>query len=335
MNILYLIGNGFDIAQGLKTSYQDFYNYLVTQKPINAVAAQMIQAIKGEEYEKWSDLELELGKFTAKVSDKATFEVFYFDLCSKLKKYLKDQVDTFNPETHIIEKYIRDLVRPDNYLTNRERQIYADYIRRFTDTRRIVIVSFNYTNVVDKCLDIFNSERILPFRSFEYKLGRLLNIHGTLETPYLLMGVNDESQISNPIFSKDEDVQDYLVKPKSNYELGTEMDDQVAGGIDNANLIIAMGLSFGATDQVWWKRIGQRLRQTTPLRIIIFAHEDYLPEDERLQQRIKRRIRRDFLSKCEIEVDAQSLYQENIMVCLNKGLFSPDTIIFNDERIGI
>ena len=28
MNILYLIGNGFDLAQGLKTSYNDFYNYL-------------------------------------------------------------------------------------------------------------------------------------------------------------------------------------------------------------------------------------------------------------------------------------------------------------------
>ena len=29
MNVLYILGNGFDKAQGMKTSYPEFYQYLM------------------------------------------------------------------------------------------------------------------------------------------------------------------------------------------------------------------------------------------------------------------------------------------------------------------
>lgn len=32
MNKLYIVGNGFDLAHGLKTSYKKFYEYLTSQK---------------------------------------------------------------------------------------------------------------------------------------------------------------------------------------------------------------------------------------------------------------------------------------------------------------
>ena len=32
MNITYIIGNGFDINLGLKTSYRDFYEYILAQE---------------------------------------------------------------------------------------------------------------------------------------------------------------------------------------------------------------------------------------------------------------------------------------------------------------
>lgn len=335
MNIIYLIGNGFDLAQGLKTSYPDFYHYLEVQEPINDVEAKMIAQVRGDKYEKWSDLELALGEYTGEVSDKSAFEEFYYDLCDKLRKYLVEQTNKFEPKEGFVEKYVRDLVRPDFYLTTREQQTYGNYVRNYTDVRRISIVSFNYTDVIDRCLDTANSERILPFATYRYQLEPLLKIHGTLGTPYLLMGVNDESQIANPEFAKDEDVQDYLIKPKSNFEIGTRIEEQVSSRIETAHLIIAMGLSFGDTDSTWWKQIGMKLKQTTALYIVVFVHEQELPTDERRIQPIKRRIRRDFLSKCGIEVDVQSFYQDRILICINKGLFSPQTIIFEDERRGI
>ncbi|GET13119.1 hypothetical protein SN811_16190 [Ligilactobacillus agilis] len=32
MNVVFLIGNGLDIQNGMKTRYTDFYNYILDQK---------------------------------------------------------------------------------------------------------------------------------------------------------------------------------------------------------------------------------------------------------------------------------------------------------------
>lgn len=272
MNILYLIGNGFDLAQGLKTSYQDFYKYLKEQTPKNQVEAQMIEQITGDECEKWSDLEMALGQFTQDITEKAEFEVFYYDLCDQLRKYLIEQVKGFEPGKRNIDKYIRDLVRPDYYLSEREKFEYAAFVNRYTDARIITIVSFNYTDAIDKCFDIYNSEQKLPTSGRPYQLRTIEKIHGTLGTSYLLMGVNDETQIQNSEFAKDEDILDYLVKPRSNYEIGTRIEERFVNYIKEANLIVAMGLSFGETDKVWWRAIGMRLKSDINVKVILFTY---------------------------------------------------------------
>lgn len=335
MNILYLIGNGFDLAQGLKTSYQNFYEYLSRQTPKNRIEAQMIEQIKGDECEKWSNLEYALGQFTKDITDKGEFEEFYYDLCEQLRIYLIDQVKSYNPSKEIIDKYIKDLVRPDYYLNEREKFEYAAYFNRYTGERIVTIVSFNYTDVIDKCLDKYNSERKLPTSGIPYQLRTVEKIHGTLGTPYLLMGVNDEKQIDNPEFAKDEDVLDYLVKPRSNFEIGTRIDERFTTYINEAHLIVTMGLSFGETDKIWWKVIGNRLIRDNDLIILLFVYERGLPTDERRKQPIKRKVKRDFLTKCGINKDNQSAFESRIYVCVGSGLFSPNVLIYQDDRKGL
>lgn len=335
MNILYLIGNGFDLAQGLKTSYQDFYEYLKTQKPINSVAELMMEEIQGSETEFWKDMELGLGKLTKKVQDKAQFEVFYYDLCEKLRTYLTEQADTYRATPEIIDKYRRDLVRPDEYLNEREKLEYRNFFNVFGDNRIVNIASFNYTNVLDIAIDANNSEHKLPSFSGNYYLQPITNVHGRLNTSYLLMGVDDETQILNPSFANDEDVWDYLIKPQSNYEIGTLIDSRVEKNIQESNLIVTMGLSFGETDTKWWEAIGSRLKSGGKIRIILFIYNKDLPVDPRKQQPISRAKRKDFLRRCGIDENDYSKYIDNIYVCLNKGIFSPNTLIFNDDRRGL
>lgn len=335
MNILYLIGNGFDIAQGLKTSYVDFYEFLKTQKPINAVASLMLEHIKGEDVELWRDMELKLGEFTKEVEDKELFEEFYYDLCDKLRTYLTAQEDSYKPTKEIQEKYIKDLVAPFVYLNERDKEDYRNYFTHFTSNRRIQIVSFNYTDVLEKSLDAYSENQVLPYSLYSYSLLPIMHVHGRLNTSYLQMGVNDEDQILNPEFSQDQDVWDYLVKPKSNYEIGDMVDDRFAGAIAEANLIVTMGLSFGETDSKWWKIIGNRMNNGTDIRVILFEHVKDLPIDPRKQLRIARTKRKEFLSKCGVEEINHGWYNSRIYVCLNKGLFNPKTYIFNDDRKGL
>lgn len=336
MNILYLIGNGFDLAQGLKTSYQDFYEYLKTQTPINSVAELMMKEIQGQEIELWKDMELGLGKLTDKVKDKALFEEFYYDLCDKLREYLISQDDSYTPTKEITEKYIRDLVCPEDYLSNLGRRDYINYFNQFGDNRMINIVSFNYTDVFSKAIDATNPKLVLPSNRNNYYLQPILNIHGKLNTPYILMGVNDESQILNPEFAQDEDVWDYLLKPQSNYEIGTLIDSRVEQMILESHLIVTMGLSFGETDLNWWQTIGTRLKNGGKIKIIVFSYVKDLPVDLRKHQPIRRAKKKEFLIRCGFEENEHYKYIDNVNVCLNGGLFSPRSVIFNNgERLGL
>lgn len=58
MNITFLVGNGFDLNLGLRTSYETFYKYYIKKEPHDLIA----KFIK-DDYRLWADLELGLGEF--------------------------------------------------------------------------------------------------------------------------------------------------------------------------------------------------------------------------------------------------------------------------------
>lgn len=60
MNILFILGNGFDKAQGLNTSYQDFYDYYKKIKPASELEARVQREIQSD-YKTWADMEEGLG----------------------------------------------------------------------------------------------------------------------------------------------------------------------------------------------------------------------------------------------------------------------------------
>lgn len=333
MNIVYLIGNGFDLAQRLKTSYQDFYEYLKTQTPINSVGALMLDHIKGPEIDLWKDMELKLGEFTNEVTDKEQFEDFYYDLCDKLREYLISQTDSYTCPKEIREKYARDIVAPYEYLSDRDKIAYRSFFNAFGGERIVNVISFNYTDVFDKAIYGSDSKIELLSHNYKYLLKPTINVHGKLNTSYLLMGVNDETQIMNPVFASDEDVWDYLVKPISNFEIGSLIDDRVERVISESHLIVIMGLSFGETDLYWWRVIGARIKNEKAVRVLIFSYANTLSEDPRRHQRKCREIRRDFLSKCGVADTSE--YENRVFVVLNGGLFSPNVLFYNDDRKGL
>lgn len=204
-----------------------------------------------------------------------------------------------------------------------------------TGDRIVSIVSFNYTDVLDKAIDAYDPTITLLYYSNKYYIRPILNVHGTLNNPYLLMGVNDETQILNPVFSKDEDVRDYLVKPVSNFEIGSMIDDRVERLIMESHLIVAMGLSFGETDLHWWHIIGRRLKHDPYVRVILFLHEKDLSADPRKHQTVIRNKRREFLSKCGLDEQEHGEYIDKLFVRLNSGMFNPHTYIFRDDRKGL
>lgn len=73
MNITFLLGNGFDINFGLKTSYKSFYNYLKKSKIRNKLIENILSDL---ECELWSDLELGLGNYLSNINAESEIEDF-------------------------------------------------------------------------------------------------------------------------------------------------------------------------------------------------------------------------------------------------------------------
>ena len=121
MNIVYLIGNGFDLAQDLKTSYKEFYKSYKSSHPVNEIERRIIESIT-ENVENWSDLERSLGTFTNEVNDADGFAEAYESLYLKLKDHLLSEENRFSAEN--IERYRKELSNPFADLSYLEQQAY-------------------------------------------------------------------------------------------------------------------------------------------------------------------------------------------------------------------
>lgn len=63
MQILYLIGNGFDVNLGMKTKYTDFYKFYQEIETESTILKNLKKNINRKVIT-WSDLELRLGEYT-------------------------------------------------------------------------------------------------------------------------------------------------------------------------------------------------------------------------------------------------------------------------------
>lgn len=66
--VLYLVGNGFDIQQGLNTRYVDMFNYFLLKEPNSNnffIQKYKNDLLNNQHIELWSDFERSIGVFTA------------------------------------------------------------------------------------------------------------------------------------------------------------------------------------------------------------------------------------------------------------------------------
>ena len=136
-------------------------------------------------------------------------------------------------------------------------------------------MTFNYTSSVEKILKIAIDdlgEDVSDFKS-------IVHIHMTLNDG-LLMGVNDNSQISNVSFKNDYLVKSTIVKPFVNREYDDGVDEKCRQLIDAADVVLLYGVSLGKTDAVWWQYIGDTMLQSQ--KILVYCPYDL---DKNLQHK--------------------------------------------------
>ena len=336
MNVLYLLGNGFDLRLGLPTRYEDFLSYYKEQVSLyhkdNELKAQSVLNYKSLLYKRmetakqngeyqWKDLELALGKLTAEFgNDVEGFRDFYQDINESLERYLLS-INFREPSQEESEKLRYDLLYPYKVLSSREQR---EFLGRFNSTEHwnINVVTFNYTSTFE-----YLSENVLSvgtqytrYSTLDTSYYGVRHIHGKLGESDILFGVDNSEQIDNHKFKDDFDVTDFLLKPQGNVNVGSLVDDECQQLISEAGLICLFGLSLGETDKIWWNAIKQRFLEIESVVILYFHYE---PSEIPLNLRDKqpfRKARQHLLDALDIE-GKQEDYQHRIFVAVNSDIF--------------
>ena len=298
MNIVFLIGNGFDLQMGLKTSYGSFLQWYLCQYSDNDEIKKFKDDIT-DEYELWANFELKLGEYTTHFTTPQKFLAIYSDVKRNLGEYLAIEQDMFLKKNRYDAKSLcRHLCTPEKSINLRDEKILSKYKQNFNiNSHKISILTFNYTTIMSNLIAQATPHGIFTHSSDHYSFQQVLHIHGKFDHA-MILGVNDVDQIKNKNFVENDDIKDCLVKPQSNYAVGALNDEASKIAIQKANLICLYGLSLGETDLYWWKLITEMLLEKDLVRLIIFyKDQDTIHHVEESTKEAKRReIKNRFIS---------------------------------------
>ena len=274
MKILYLIGNGFDLAQGLYTRYSDFYKARILNKEMSGEMLTKLQSSIKDDIKSWADMEKRLGEFSSEMGTVEDVDTVYDFLKEELRNYLMNEQEriTVAKEEIAINKEI--LLTPEKFLPPESKDTIRALINRAPNLE-IDAISFNYTDVFEKAIS-YNG------RAFEIKqtgagipvkLTSVYKVHGALDRE-MIMGVADEEQITNKVLASDIDAQEVMIKPRTTALRRDYVCSRCSTLIANADIIVMFGLSIGETDRNWWKKITDRLNSNGNVRLIVYSHLD-------------------------------------------------------------
>ena len=338
MNIVYLIGNGFDINLGLNTRYCDFYKYYLEsqqsdnsnphikalKKSLKTFLDQIPLLNTKDECAKWSDLEFALGEYTKDFKSVSEFQTIYYDLYDNLADYIEQESDKLVTFENVSQLY-NDLISPENHLPSLDKNIIRDYGSKWNNTSQwnVNIITFNYTLTIEQLLGYQNKQLSLGKNRYGHPiiLNSINHIHGTVNE-HMLLGVNDILQIGNESFRDNQALQNILVKPQTNKMLKELIDVRCKKIIQEANLICLFGLSLGDTDSIWWKLIGEQLKKNNTM-ILYFAKGEEIPKRRfHLMGNKEIELKEYLLSKSELSIEEKKNIQDKIFIGYNTKIFS-------------
>lgn len=324
MNILFLIGNGFDLNFGLKTKYGDFYKFYLNRtsktENINIFKAKISKEIKN-----WSDLEFAFGEYTKELTSEEDFYEVYSDLEDELATYLETEEKKINVENFDRQKLFQDFSNPNERLPPTDKKKLEEFKNKWANynTWNLSIITFNYTRILETLFENINDIK-LRSNNHSINLTQIEHIHG-YTNERMVLGVNDTSQISNTNFHKNQTILESLVKNDCNKAQKHGLELKCAEWIRKANMIYIFGSSIGDTDKIWWDLIGQQLKRGSQL-VIFEKTKEFSPRRPQEKTRVEREKINSFLNKTSLTKEEKNNLKKNITIGVNTNLFKVKSV---------
>lgn len=226
-----ILGNGFDLDLGLKTSYSNFMDSDDFKAIVdNNYFARYLLERRAELGGNWIDIENEIKAYVQYVTGRQTKETIehnkkglpqfkedYYELIEALKTYLSN-IDLSNIN---------------------ENSCAAKILKAVINYGYFSILSYNYTDLKIIARKLFISK--LSHRKMIEKESFVKHIHGCIKDKNIILGVEDEAEIDKEYC--------YVVKSMSQYFKS----NNVRGTLEDADIILFFGHSLGETDYLYFK----------------------------------------------------------------------------------
>lgn len=263
---LFIIGNGFDISHGLKTSYNHFKKYLELKYPDNIhsygyvpdvgiapkggpsfdedeVVGFLLHIISEAEHssDKWSDLETSIGLLE--------FEEFFEGWDDE--EYENEWHEVYRNQdiaSNIVESVLKILDYFEEWIDD----ICLDDVKPKEDMTELIqqndkFLSFNYTLTLEEVYGEYNVCHIHGEQG-----GELLFGHGNNTNYY-------ESNMSKHIGSEDS-LQIIQERLKKNTESALDINKEFFRNLDSIDKIYSFGFSFSKVDEIYIKEICKKIK---------------------------------------------------------------------------
>lgn len=340
MNITFLIGNGFDVDQGIASSYSKFYAWYYDKPSDKKHIEDFRKNIKNDitrevpdEEKTWADFELGLGKYTTRFT-KETVEDFLDcleDGQEKIREYLLEQEAKFDPDVYMDSAYkefyhsIRDFYTE---VSDLERPAIHSVINTHgQDGREIKFITFNYTNTLERIISKLPNDPFSTWKingvTYSYRINRqVLHVHGTTEE-FPVLGVNDESQVVNRELLETPQFKEMICKADSVHALGKLWHDEAEKQISNSRYVCILGMSLGDSDAKWWRKLNQWLKADSSRRLIIYWFEKEPPNGISIRKELqyKEKVKNRLVSFSKLSSEEINAIKSRTYVIINTNRF--------------
>lgn len=277
MKHIYVIGNGFDIDLGWRTSYRDFYDSKLTGWKVHFRPGENCLPVYLLDHagENWYDLERTI-----------------YDYClSKSKGDLDEDLMSRDYQDYMaikgqLERFVKERSGEPVNERSKAYKILKSYIEQSSHTDRPnemlpELISFNYTPL-DKV-----AKQINPKVNFKY-----IPIHGTIEKNSCIFGFHDDNRIKGVY----RDIQKSM---DDNYNPG-----RIMPLLMDAKSITFFGLSMGYIDAVYFKNVLKAASQPGDFKNRKIMDIEFITKDKDSKRDIKKNLQ-------DIGIDIQALSTNN------------------------
>ncbi len=335
MEITFLVGNGFDMAAGVDTSYSGFYKWYIEQPSDNPSISQIKDMIRkdiesGSQY--WADFEVGLGRFTEEftLANENSFLDCYEDAQVQLPEYLKSECNgkEYYPDKETIELAKTTLSNFYSGITPVEQtDIEALFKADSGSNSRIHFISYNYTDILDKYVKIIAATpiKVWTYGNTTFKMTvdpRVIHVHG-YTNHYPIIGVNDDSQINNKELLSSPVLPQTLIKPTAVSAVGELWHKNAETMISQSRIVCVFGMSLGCTDAKWWRKLVEWLKADNGRRLILFWHKRSWVNSVSTRKKIElnQEVKDRLISYSSNKESARAAIYNRIYVCVNTDIF--------------